>query len=208
MAAWRNAGFDPIAAPLLTVNAVVCDTPLDDGATLIFTSANGVRHCPEADRTRRVYCIGPATARAANEAGFSNIVQGSGDWNDLLQVIDLHDSPFVHIGGRYVRGRIAETLRERGVQAERRVVYASEPVFGWPVNPGEVSLCALYSPLAAKTLLALPERSPSFDIVALSEAVAAPIRERFAPSRVHVASAPTDGAMMEAARFAAARDRG
>ncbi len=199
---WREAGFDAHAAPLLTLQRVTDDEPIPDNAALIFTSANGARFCPEIPRDRRVYCIGPATAEAAHDAGFTDIRFGVGDWRDLLQIVEPSAAPIVHVGGRHVRGQVSETLQSWGRDASRRVVYGSMPVTRWPVEPGFYDLACLYSPLASETLAALPDRPMPPRIIALSENVAAPIRERFPACRVVVADVPTDGAMIDAARFA------
>ena len=204
--AWREAGFDPMAAPLLELTRVEDVGPVPAGAELVFTSANGVRFAPDLAKNCRVYCIGPATARAARDAGFADVRHGVGDWTNLLGLIEPSNAPIVHIGGQHVRGRITEALRERGRTASRRVVYRSEAVTDWPLDTSRIELAALYSPLAAATLMSLPDRPMAFAVVALSEAVAAPLRQRIDRDRLHVARQPTDAAMIEAAAFAVGLD--
>ncbi len=205
---WREAGFDAVAAPLLTLQPATDFDPIPDDAELIFTSANGVRFCPDIARDRRVYCIGPATAEAAHDAGFDDVRFGVGDWRDMLQVIEKSDAPIVHISGRHVRGRVSETLQARGRDASRRVVYGSDPVTDWPTAPDGYHLACLYSPLASQTLAELPDRPMPAYLVALSRAVAAPVTERFFDCRVFVADVPTDGAMIDAARIAVSATKG
>lgn len=174
--AWEAAGFDPVIAPLLTVLPVQNVRYIPNDAELIFTSANGVRHCPIPGDDRRVYAVGEATAKAAKAHGFNNIKSGDKDWKKLSKIIEKTENSILHISGLTVRGRLVETLRERGLNASRRIVYRTEPVNDWPINVASVQAIALYSPLAAETLMSLPARDlSSCTAYCLSPNVAAPL---------------------------------
>jgi len=54
---WRDAGFDPLVAPLLEIEPVLHD-PLPADAVIIFTSKNGVDHT--ACGGQRAICVGDA----------------------------------------------------------------------------------------------------------------------------------------------------
>ena len=173
---WRKAGFEPVIAPLLSVEPVPSDTPIPDEAELIFTSANAVSHCGLTGDGRRVYTVGDATAAAARKIGFSNIISGDKDWKALSQLIEKTRNPLIHLSGEVVRGDLVGALRKRGLQASRQIIYRTVPVTSWPVELDRIDAVALYSPLASETLMALPARDlSSLTAYCLSENVAEPL---------------------------------
>ncbi|MGB3456023.1 MAG: uroporphyrinogen-III synthase [Litorimonas sp.] len=196
--AWAEAGFDPVVAPLITIEPVKASAEVPEQASFIFTSAHGVRNCPVPGGTRRVYAVGPATAKAAREAGFVNVVKGGGDWKSLIEVIEINVEPFIHFCGSTLQGAMVEALLAKGAQAERRVVYRNIGVSDWPLDPSSVEAVALYSPLAARTLLGLPHRDLShLSAFCLSEAVARPFLA--VPDRglnLRIAAEPTESALI------------
>lgn len=192
-AAWAKAGFDPFVAPLLTVTPLDSLNDVSDEATLIFTSAHGVRHCGITGDSRPVYCVGDATARVAREAGFTSVVSGYGDWKALIEVIEKTRNPIVHVSGSIVRGAIVETFVERGFNASRHVVYRTDPVKKWSIDVKHIEAVALYSPMASETLMKLPLRDlPHLTAYCLSENVAAPLRGM----AVKIAAAPNERALI------------
>lgn len=199
---WAEAGFEPHIAPLLTVSAIEDFAPISETADLIFTSANGVRlsglRGEGARRNQTIYAIGEATAQAAREAGFVKIVTSGGNWKTLIQTIDNERQSFVHISGLHVRGRIVDALASKGLRAERRIVYRTDPVSDWPLSPIEIRAAALYSPLAARTLAALPKRDLNhLTAYCLSPAVAQALGElRLTLDFVHIAAEPTEAALI------------
>ena len=156
--AWAEAGFDVIIAPLLNVMAVERSADVPDGAVLIFTSANGVRHSGVTADDRLIYCVGDATAREALAHGFTSVVSADGDWRQLVETITPTDQPIIHLSGEIVRGQIVQTLQRRGMKATRQTVYRTVPQSLWPTDVNAVDAVALYSPFAAETLMALPAR--------------------------------------------------
>ena len=187
--AWKAAGFDPLIAPLIEISAVENSESIPDKAELIFTSANGVRHCGVRGDDRRVYAVGEATAETARLQGFSNVVFGDKDWKRLSEIIEKTENSILHISGSIVRGRLVETLRERGFNASRRVVYRTSPVKKWPIDVETVQAVALYSPLAAEALMSLPMRDlSSLTAYCLSPNVAAPLSSL----DVRIASQPNE----------------
>src|SRR5262249_40353142 len=77
----RQRGAEPIIAPLLEVAPRTFDTNLSGVQALLVTSANGVRAAANAlqERTLPLLTVGDATARAAREAGFTDVRSASGD---------------------------------------------------------------------------------------------------------------------------------
>jgi len=175
--------------------------PIHDDTPLIFTSAHGVRHCGRVGDNRQVYCVGNATADAARAFGFSNVVSANGDWKDLVKIVESTDQMVVHVSGADVRGAIVETLRQRGINAHRRIVYRTEPAKKWPIDVNQINAVALYSPMASETLMSLPACDVShLTAYCLSANVAAPLRGM----TVRIAASPNERALIACSRAAEA----
>lgn len=198
-AVWEAAGFDPVVAPLLLIEPIRALDPVPDDAALIFTSSHAVRHCGVMPDERPVYTVGDATAKAAREKGFRAVKSAKGDWKKLLKLIEKKEQRYVHISGSVVQGEIIETLKARGFEASRHVVYHSQSLQNWPVDPADLEAVALYSTLASETLMQLPKR-PLNHLMAycLSQNVAAALKG----PRIHIADRPTEAALIACSRDA------
>jgi len=155
--AWRKAGFYPLVAPLLKIEAVPHD-PLPKDAIIIFTSKNGVDHALCGGQ--RAICVGDATAAKARAGGYRDVVSVDGSSEDVSAWVFQNlpkTQPILHLSGGHVRGRITEDLSASGYSAKRMEIYRSIPRPIWPVEP--FSSVAFYSPLAAKTFAENPSES-------------------------------------------------
>jgi len=86
----RDMGFEPIVAPLLTIENLTPPVPdLAPFAALAFTSINGVSAFAALTphRDLPVFAVGDATAQAAHDAGFTNVRSASGDLHALARLI-------------------------------------------------------------------------------------------------------------------------
>lgn len=198
-ALWRQAGFEPIVAPVFEAVAVDGADPLPDGAVPVFTSEHGVRFGGSLASGGKAYAVGGTTARAAEAAGFTPVINADGNVSALAQRIEKADTVFVHIGGRVVAGDLVGELRERGLRAERRIVYTTRPVAPDPDAVAAADWVAVYSPSAARTVAALLPGAWSGTVVALSAACASPFTEPKRRQSVVVASRPTEAALIAAA---------
>lgn len=195
--AWRDAGFEPVIAPLLTVHPITQTEPIADEATLIFTSAHGVRYCGIKGDGRLIYTVGDATARAAREHGFQRVISADGDWRSLVQIIEKTNNPHVHISGTIIGGTVVGTLTKRGMSARRQIVYDTHSVIRWPISLERMEAVALYSPMASRTLMALPKRDlSSVTAYCLSPNVAAPLEGM----KTRIADHPTEAALIACSR--------
>lgn len=155
-------GFDAVAAPLIKITPPVSRSPrLPREAHLIITSKNGVTTLADSTEARHwpVITVGDATAEAARDAGFSDVISASGTSADVLTLVRslalASNRPVIHVSGTKARGQITETLQSEGYAAERHIYYASRPVASVPaLDMSDISHVLLYSPLAAKTLQA------------------------------------------------------
>jgi uroporphyrinogen-III synthase len=182
--AWRvRRGSDApvVIAPVTEIVPLASGAPLPEEFEAVFTSENAVAALGEG-RGRRAWCVGAATAEAAAAAGYAARSAG-GAASDLVAAL-LAARPkalLLHARGREGRGDVAARLRENGLSAEERVVYAQVPR---PLSaearrllaaPGPV-LVPLFSANSAKRLsAALAGEAVAAELlaVAISQAAAA-----------------------------------
>lgn len=97
----------------------------------VFTSQAAVEYAPHG-AGRVAYCVGLATAKVAQGAGYVP-VYANGTADDLLPLIldavptDQPDVTLLHFRGRSVRVNIAKVLRARGRHCDDVVVYEKAP---------------------------------------------------------------------------------
>ncbi len=163
----RDAGLDPIVAPLMSVRFHEDWEAPGNAGSLAFTSANGVRAFARASRVRSltVYCVGEATAEAALAAGFANVHVAGGDVDSLAALIAGESGavtePIVHIAGTRRAGDLIAALGKRGITADRMVAYETEEAAALPeaartaLGSGRALAVALFSPRTARLFLDL-----------------------------------------------------
>ena len=190
------------------------DAPLDlDGAqAILLTSANGARALSDRSvgRDLPVFAVGDATARAAREAGFTQVESADGDVEALADLVikrlDPADGRLVHVAGSAVAGDLAGRLQAGGFVVERAVLYAAEPVTALSdacrdnLRAGAYDGVLFFSPRSARAFARLARMAGCEDACRaltgffLSEAVAdagdLPWRAR------HIAAEPTQAALL------------
>jgi len=171
-------GHDPVLAPLLAIEFLP-GVPLDlDGAqALIVTSRNALRALAAHDALEQalglpLFAVGEATARAARQLGFSEVIIGPGTGAGLIPLIrrELHPEKgaLVHVAAEVVAFDLEPVLEEEGFTFRRTVLYRSHPAEALPAETvaglasGEISGVILLSPRTAKTFAALAEQ---YDVV-------------------------------------------
>ena len=183
----RALGHDPIMAPLLQISPLTADAlDLADVGALAFTSANGVRAfaCLTARRDLRVFAVGAATAKAAKEAGFRQVLSADGDVAALAAGIAARKSDLngvvLHPGASDPAGDLSADLSARGITSRRLDLYDTVPSHlppGLEEQALEADIVLLHSPKAAAVLASILRRrpSPSLKALALSKAVLRPL---------------------------------
>ena len=189
--------------------------PLLDGAqALLFTSANGVRAFAAASARRDLpaLAVGDATADAARRAGFADVASAGGTVADLALLARRRLRPeggaLVHSAAQDVAGDLAGALGAAGYEVRRAVLYASVPADRLSAGTAEllqssaIAAALFFSPRTAATFVRLV-RAAGLDgacraiaAVALSPAVADKLDVSW--RALHVASAPTGAALIEA----------
>lgn len=184
-----GVGLVPRVAPLLeTVDLPAAAADLDalpPSAVLAFTSANGVRAFARLTPRRdlRAWCVGVATAAAARQAGFAEVVAGGGDVEALAR--DLLASPpdgeIVHASALEPAGDLVGRLVAGGRPARRLAVYAAREARLSPAQLEaalESETVLVHSPRAGRILAGrLGGRpGPGPRVLGLSPACLAPLR--------------------------------
>ncbi len=171
MEAVRKAGHAVLASSLLSIrfheDAAI---PARDWQAVAVTSANGARAIARHPMQERIVrakavTVGPASTKAAREAGFSDILQAQGDVEAVIRLIrkrlDPEAGPILYASGAVTRGDLEGELSTSGFEVVRAVLYEavraeqlSEEVQDFLASGGR-STVALYSPRSAKIWAAL-----------------------------------------------------
>lgn len=198
---------DVLIAPLSTIAPIPFDPSVFDGAKgLILTSANAVpmlRGLPLAGLP--AWCVGPATAKAAAQAGFA-VLAGGGDAEALIAVLAQARpiGPLVHAHGVHIARDLVAALRPRGIGLRGVAVYDALPL-KWPptvldaiARAGRV-VAPLFSPRAAQHFVQQLNGHPSkgLRIVAISDACAAQLPPDLR-AQTTIAASPDSGGMLHA----------
>ena len=182
-------GIESFIEPLLEI--IPRPDPMldfDDVQAVLLTSANGARALGTATGRRdlALYAVGPATAAAAREAGFSSVATAGGDVKALAELVetecDSSAGALLHVSGSAVAGDLAGRLNAAGFLTRRAVLYEARPAVTLSdaavaaLSRGEIDAVLLFSPRTARSFVRLSHRA-SLDLrrlraLCLSPAVA------------------------------------
>lgn len=183
------AGIPAVAIPLFTIAPVewIAPDPAKFDA-LLLTSANAVRHGGiqlAALAGLPVYCVGSATAAAAQQAGLSVAETGQGNVADLAERLP-HELRLLHLAGR----------EHRDVEGMARiVVYDSAPIDPAPaLDMLHDGVAMVHSPRAGARLAQLVTDRGDITIAAISVAAAEACGSGW--REVAATEAPADGALL------------
>jgi uroporphyrinogen-III synthase len=134
VAALRSAGHDAVCSPaLIMVPEAGPEIALSRFVAVLITSANAVRALAARtkDRNTRLICVGPASASAARELGFSGAeVSDEEGAVGLARCVGAAlkptDGPLLYPSARDVAGNLERDLTARGFPVRREVVYRME----------------------------------------------------------------------------------
>lgn len=188
-------GHMPQVVPLLAIQPLNAAIDLVGIQALAFTSINGVTAFADlcADRSLLVLTVGDATARAAQDAGFTDIRSADGDLAALAVLIRAQAPglSILHPGAAEPAGDLAALVGD--VASVRSVpVYGSKETHAAPPDAWDAVL--VHSPRAARALSA--SSVPAGRIAAaISPAAAAPLAE-LGFSEIRIATAPTEAALL------------
>ena len=186
------AGIDAMAIPLFAVAPIEWNVPdADDFDALLLTSANAVRHGGiqlAALSSLPAYCVGAATAAAAQQAGLGIADIGKGDAAELGRRLPS-ELRLLHLTGRNHRAM---------PDAVEVAVYASMAIDPPPaLDALKNGVAMVHSPRAGARLAELISDRGEIAIAAISPAAAAACGEGW--RLVESIEAPVDGALLELA---------
>ena len=126
-------GLTPIVAPFLEIRRVLVRLPSPGRLSgILLASGNAVDPLPAIFRGLPVLAVGAATARRAEQAGFTDVVSAEGNAVALAAMVRARigprDGTLLLASGRGQSHALAADLRTSGYRVTRRVVYAAEPV--------------------------------------------------------------------------------
>jgi uroporphyrinogen-III synthase len=184
-------GFEVMVEPMLDI------VPLE-GVVLSFegvqgilaTSANGIRALA-ANTERRdlpIWAVGPATAAAARQLGFSRVDEGHGDVVALADLViayaDREAGALLHVAGSHLAGDLSARLEAQGFNVRRAVLYEARAAQVLSAElrdrlaARQIDIALFFSPRTAKTFVTLVTEAGlggvcrSISVFALSPAVA------------------------------------
>lgn len=172
---------------LTSANAIRCL----EGTSLL----DGLHHLP-------VKTVGPQSARAARQAGFTRISETGGDGAGLARQIIADVSPeggpILYLSGLDTASDFAGRLERAGFAVTRVVVYEARPARVLAADAAQAQGVLLYSPRSARLWLDLAGKHgvPAHFMMhyCLSPNIAAILPDRFAR---HVAARPEEDALLE-----------
>lgn len=130
------AGTTVSAEPMLRIEYLDYNTHFFNlSAGLIVTSKNAARAISRAHGGRagkRIYAVGPATARVLIENGFENVICAAGTARSLKALIlddwAPGDGLLTYVSGAHITEDLAETLKHAGLTTARTIVYRAAAV--------------------------------------------------------------------------------
>lgn len=159
----KDIGVDSVTAPLFEIDYL--DGPPLDVETVqafLLSSANGARALALRTPRRDIPClaVGDATARMAEELGFSSVRSANGDVDDLARLAADACNPkegvLLHAAGSVSAGDLAAMLEPKGFKVWREMLYEARTASALPhvaaeaLSEGRLDGVVLYSPRTAK----------------------------------------------------------
>ncbi len=152
----RDAGFQPVLLPLSRTVGLSFAIPDETFDALTITSANAFRHvAPERlrpYRTMPLFAVGEGTAKAAQEAGFSHVIDGGGDAVRLAGTLRQalpQNARVLYLAGRVRQPVFEDQMAATGLTMSVCDVYDTELV---AYGPNALSRILGHAPFVAVML--------------------------------------------------------
>lgn len=217
----RSAGHDPLIESLLKISTR-SEVTIDGDAfqAIVVTSANAVHAAVDLGLHEplthtRVMAVGAASAEAAREAGFDDVLSADGDLDALTTLCREKLRPgngqLLYISGAVISGDLKARLNRLGFDVERVELYDAQPIerLSWHIRQrivaGELDAVLLFSPRSARIWSSLLDKESLTNAaceirhICLSEAVGEVLAEANLPrSAIIIAETPDQEALVAA----------
>ena len=183
----KDKGFEAISSPLLTIHALGAELPsIKDFDSVVLTSQHAARLIKDKDiLALPCFAVGEATAQAASEAGFKNIIAGESNAADLTETIKKNPpTRLLWLSGQDISYDIKAGLEADNIVCERYPLYKAElvddftPMALEALKAGDVGAVLIHSARTGEQFKKLIERyhlssvQRNMTYIAISEEVA------------------------------------
>lgn len=206
-------GHTALRAPALTLHERT-DIALPETSAisgLVFTSANGVRAyaAQRDDRHIAAWCVGPATAEAARQDGFSTVHESSGNAVDLARFIASRsaptDVPLLHVANAAAAGNLKRDLQSLGFSVQFAPLYEMRPAKQLPTEVLELiahrksAIILIHSAKGAEAFASMIEGRglQIAALIAISDPASSPLAN-LAIDCTFIADAPNEDGLLQA----------
>lgn len=126
----RALGAEPLSYPLYHIEPLAADIDLTGIRALVFTSAHGAASfaAQSARRDLPVYAVGPQTAQAARDAGFTIVRHANGTAADMMGLIPDDVGAVLYGRGAEIAYPVADTLARRHIPVREAILYKTAPI--------------------------------------------------------------------------------
>ncbi len=207
----RARGLAPVLAPALVLEARPFAAPR--AQAILITSRAAARALRPAPLP--LLAVGDASAKAAREAGFTDVTAAAGTATDLARLAAERLRPeagplLLAVGEGYALD-LAADLRARGFRVTRRIAYHAAPALTLPeasraaLSAGGITSILFHSPRSAACAITLLQAAghaaalAGMEAFAISQRVADAAAAAIAPlsfRAVHVAARPSEDALL------------
>lgn len=204
-----NLGYEPIVLPAAILKPTNAQIEIDGVQALLVTSSNAPHLAilnPEIIALP-VYAVGDATAMAARNAGFENVVSAGGDASTLAVLVADRLKPqngaLMHLRGHEVAGDVAGLLGACKFEVRATEIYETidNPEFMEQINltiAHNNGIIMFHSPKGAARFRKYADFGllNKWSAICISQAASVPIDEPIWEKLI-VASKPNEAAMLE-----------
>lgn len=202
-------GYEPIILPAAILRPTNSSIDINGIQALLVTSSNApnlANLTPEI-LTLPVYAVGDATAKAARNAGFENVVSAGGDASTLAVLaadrLKPKDGALMHLRGHEVAGDVAGLLGACKFEVRATEIYETidNPEFGEKINQilaKNDGIIMFHSPKGAQRFRKYADFSllKNWSALCISQASSIPIDEPIWANFL-IAQKPNEAAMIE-----------
>jgi uroporphyrinogen-III synthase len=124
-------GIACIISPVMRIELLPsAPAPTDAPDALLITSRHAAHALASLPRNLPVFCVGEATAKAAQSQGFTHVIAGESDLPSLLPTIVTALPPqsrLCYLAGEEVRHDVAQLLESNAIHVAVQIVYRAVP---------------------------------------------------------------------------------